>query len=411
LSNVFIHKILNQENKNLNEKISDLDNLKDRLKKIWIRNVEKDVIKAIKDAIFIIKDHYKEYIEEIDKSITKLKANANAKAKANANANAKANANANAKAKANANANAATLTAPTATPLGLTPLANSAAPPVVNNAATVTAPPVVNNAATVTAPPVVNNAAKNKATPAANPAANPVEIVSTKKNEKKPVNNNSSQIKPLSQSNEILYSDIITKLKKLRDGMDKKIKERFKNKTTEYNKQMKDPKIKKKPPIKPSLQGVGSEPVYSLITLFLIIQKLRGKLDNTSNNSTQLDTQLKILIKNYIYKQPDHMIFEKNKNKIKQIEDLKNTGSTEKLQELKEKIAKKKDSEIIKEFNEDIDKLFADYIEVNNGQYIIDLPQLKGSSNNLQSNTNDAGTLNQGPNAGGSRKKSKKSRS
>ena len=39
-------------------------------------------------------------------------------------------------------------------------------------------------------------------------------------------------------------------------------------------------------------------------------------------------------------------------------------------------ISKKKDSEIIKEFNEDIAKLFAEYIEAKNGQYIIDLPQL-----------------------------------
>ena len=431
LAQVFIEKINGDDKLLPKDKIS---RLKDVLGKINIMKLGPNsnrVLQEIKKAHEIIEKNRNRYVSEIEEAIKKIQlSNVTAKRAPVTAANANANANANAKrapvtaANANANANAfAAVTASSAeeaaetatTTLVANVTASSALLSVPQNAANAadTAKKEANNAAT----PAANPATLLGPAPLANNTASSVALslpqsTENTKNANSLVKNSSSEIKPLSQNDETLYSGIITKLKKLRDEMDKKIGDRFKEKTSEYNKQKKDQKIKKKP-IKPSLQGIGSDPVYRLITLFLIIQKLRGKLDNTSNNSTQLDTQLKILIKNYIYKLPEDTI--SGKNKIKQITDLKNVGSTDELIKLKGEISKKKDSEIIKEFNEDIAKLFAEYIEAKNGQYIIDLPQLKGSSNNSQSNSNPVESSNQnqphGSKSGGSRKKSKKSRS
>jgi hypothetical protein len=222
---------------------------------------------------------------------------------------------------------------------------------------------------------------------------------------------NSSKIMPLSQIDEELYSDIITKLTTLQRNMDKEIKLKFKEKRERFSQEL---KIYKKPaqkkqgrqknkiePIKPLLQNIGEEDFTKLIRLFLIIQKLRGKLENKGNNSTKLDTLLKRLIKDYIYRlPPKDKNFAINKSKSAEIKKnlnqqnrLKNEESTKILEELKDQIRKQKDSESKKEFNIEITELFKKYIEEHQQ---LTLPQLNGSNNNnSRSNANTVGLSEQ----------------
>jgi hypothetical protein len=169
----------------------------------------------------------------------------------------------------------------------------------------------------------------------------------------------------LSNSDEKRYSEI---LKNLKDKLLMNVKINIKSIS-----------IKKKK----SLWSVGSDPITRIIILILIIQKLRKKLDNKNNNSTKLD---KILIQFTT----DYLVKQENKNKNNKITNV--------LKELKDEIREKNDDDCKIQYDKDLNSLFRSYEYLMGDNVNFSMFQLSSpdESNNI---------------SGGSRKKSKKSRS
>jgi len=266
--------------------------------------------------------------------------------------------------------------------------------------------------------------------------ANPTQGVNTNQGStvknKTNLKKSSKKNNTLSVNEEKLYSDIIEILKKLQIKMETDTKSTYNRELKKYNTESKMQKGKKqRVPIRHSLQSLGSTVFKNLIKLFLIIQKLRGKLEDKGNNSTKLDTVLESLIKVYIYVLPKDAKFPTNISGWKQKNTFISEESTKLFQEFKDEIGKQEDSKIKKEFNRIIGELFAEYME---GSEIV-IPKLSNSNNNnARSNTNTVVRVSEQNNlngelaeqnaaiqsantpatevtSGGSRKKSKKSRS
>ena len=242
-----------------------------------------------------------------------------------------------------------------------------------------------------------NNEVNPKVTSASNPTANNAvainAAISEEKESAQQKSSNSPKIIPLSQNDENLYFGIIDTLKKLNTQMNLDVQIYFNKKRKHYeelNASYKKRKMKGfAPKLNPSKQDIGSVDFTKLIELFLIIQKLRGKLENKSNNSTKLDSYLKNIIKDYIYKIPEGHTFDGNiRVRGRQFNALKNTGSESELKELKEKIGKEKDENIKKKFNKIISQLFKDYID--GKKFILmgkeKMPQLIVANNNNNNN-------------------------
>ena len=185
--------------------------------------------------------------------------------------------------------------------------------------------------------------------------------------------------------------------------MKKKVDEDFRNRIS-------------KPGSKPvTISQIGGPNFTRLIKLFLIIQKLRN---NNNNNTKKLELDLKELLESRV-------IDKKSKNP-KNPEDL--------LKEYKTKISETPIDVLKREFNEECKELFSYYTEIDESE----IPQINSPNNNAKSNTNTVAGINNQSNlteelnnlnsksktlslpvdhlqpaitSGGSRKKSKKSRS
>jgi hypothetical protein len=213
-----------------------------------------------------------------------------------------------------------------------------------------------------------NPTAKLEGNSIKNNAASKKAAISEEKNSAQQNASNSLTFTPLSQIDETLYPEIIKTLKELQQKMEIVTESNLKTRKDKYYKNIKNIKNKKKPKPRielrlPLLQNIGGTNFNRLIKSFLIIQKLRGKLENTGNNSTSQDQILKRLVGKYIYLLPKDMSFETNKNGLEQKKSFINEESTKILQELKEEIRNQKDSESREKYYKDIGFLFDTYIE------------------------------------------------
>ena len=204
-------------------------------------------------------------------------------------------------------------------------------------------------------------------------------------------------------ANNEMYSSILKKLEGLKEDMKKKVDEDFRNRIS-------------KPGSKPvTISQIGGPNFTRLIKLFLIIQKLRN---NNNNNTKKLELDLKELL--------ELKVIDKKSKKPKNPEDL--------LEEYKTEISKTPIDVLKKEFNEECKELFPYYTRIDESE----IPQINSPNNNAKSNTNTVVGNNNQSNltkelknlnsksktlslpvdhlqpaitSGGSRKKSKKSRS
>ena len=404
LINVFINKIMESTTNSNDTKLRSLYNLQSKFEDVYRKGMQYWKTSIAKKEAEIFYDKYESYKISIKEIIKKLEnKNKNAKAARNAtaanatrNVNAKAAANANANGSRNGRGNGSGSGNPQAVANGSVNVngnAKAAANGSVNPQAAANGSGSVNvngnpqaaangsgsvnvsgNAqAAANAKAAANTTAIANATAIGNANAtgitnsNPLAITSeTKPQEGASVTANN---KKLSNSDEKRYSEILKNLQyKLLTKVEINIKDIVKSN-----------KEKKK-----SLFSVGSDPITRIIKLFLIIQKLRKKLDNNNNNSTRLDKLLIRLTKDYLVRQEN----KKNDNKITNV-----------LKELKAEIISKNDNDCKIEYDKELNDLFKKY-----GYLIgdnIDLSMFQLSSPDELNNT-----------TGGSRcKKSKKSRS
>jgi len=204
-------------------------------------------------------------------------------------------------------------------------------------------------------------------------------------------------------ANNEMYSSILKKLEGLKEDMEKEVDKNFRKRIANS-----------KPGSKPvTISQIGGPNFTRLIKLFLIIQKLRNN-NNNNNNTKKLELDLKELLESRV-------IDKKSKNP-KNPEDL--------LEEYKTKISKTPIDVLKREFNEECKELFPYYTKIDESE----IPQINSPNNNAKSNSNTVvGNKNKSNltkelnsksktlplldqpqptiTSGGSRKKSKKSRS
>jgi hypothetical protein len=201
-------------------------------------------------------------------------------------------------------------------------------------------------------------------------------------------------------ANNEMYSSILKKLEGLKEDMKKKVDEDFRNRISKPGSKL------------VTISQIGGPNFTRLIKLFLIIQKLRN---NNNNNTKKLELDLKELLESRV-------IDKKSKNPEDLLEEYKTKISTTPIDVLK------------REFNEECKELFPYYTRIDESE----IPQINSPNNNAKSNTNTVvGNNNQSIlteelnnlnsksktlplpvdqlqpaiTSGGSRKKSKKSRS
>ena len=346
LINVFINKIMESTTNSNDTKLRSLYNLQSKFEDVYKKGMQYWKTSIAKKEAEIFYDKYDSYKISIKEIIKKLEnKNKNAKAARNAtaanatrNVNAKAAANANGSGSRNGRGNGSGSGNPQAVANGsvnvngnakaaangsvnVNPQAAANAKEAANT--NVAANPNANRNAT-TAKAAANTTAIANATGIAN--SNPLAITSeTKPQERASVTANN---KKLSNSDEKRYSEI---LKNLQNNLRIKVEIKIKSKVISNKK---------------SLFSVGSDPITIIIKLFLIIQKLRKKLDNNNNNSIRLNKLLIKLTKDFLVRQEN----KKNDNKITNV-----------LKELKDEIRSKNDDDCKIQYDKDLNDLFQNY--------------------------------------------------
>jgi hypothetical protein len=240
----------------------------------------------------------------------------------------------------------------------------------VNNTTVAANNAAANNAAAKKA--AANNAAAKKAA-ANNAAAKKASISPTSSDLTQTTVSNTANNKPIVKSNSVknsgstvqntsltkaanneMYSSILTNLEGLKEDMEKKVDEEFKNRIS-----------RSKPGSKiVTISQIGGPNFTRLIKLFLIIQKLR----NNNNNTKKLELELKELL--------ESRVIDKKSKKSKNSEDL--------LKEYKTKISQETIDMLKREFNDESKDLFKQYTEIDEKK----IPQINSPNNNARSNAN-----------------------